>query len=166
LRTADVKANVPQQVPRYIKVDKADNVAIVVNDFGLPRGTRFACGLQLREAVPQGHKVALVDIAKGAPVRRYNVVIGYANEPLRAGSWVHEALLSIPEAPPLHRVPVATRAEWNEPPLEGYTFEGYRNSDGSVGTRNVLAITTTVQCVAGVVEHAVQRIRSELLPRF
>ena len=166
MRTAEVKANVPGEVPRYIRVDKADNVAIVVNDFGLARGTRFACGLQLREHVPQGHKVALVDIAKGAPVRRYNVVIGYANEPLQAGSWVHEALLSIPAAPPLHRIPVATRAEWNEPALEGYTFEGYRNSDGSVGTRNVLAITTTVQCVAGVVDHAVQRIRSELLPRF
>jgi len=164
LRTAE--ANVPAELPRYIRVDMADNVAIIVNDFGLPRGTRFACGLQLREHVPQGHKVALVDIAKGAPVRRYNVVIGYANEPLQAGSWVHEALLSIPEAPPLHRMPVATRAEWNEPTLAGYTFEGYRNTDGSVGTRNVLAITTTVQCVAGVVDHAVQRIRSELLPRF
>jgi len=58
------------------------------------------------------------------------------------------------------------RTAWNEPALEGYTFEGYRNPDGSVGTRNVLAITTTVQCVAGVVDHAVQRIRSELLGRF
>ena len=38
------------------------------------------------------------------------------------------------------------------PPLEGYTFEGFRNADGSVGTRNILAITTTVQCVSGVVE--------------
>jgi D-galactarate dehydratase/Altronate hydrolase, second domain/Dihydrodipicolinate synthetase family len=99
-------------------------------------------------------------------LRRYNVVIGYANEPLQAGSWVHEALLSIPEAPPLDRIPVATRAKWSEPALEGYTFEGYRNFDGSVGTRNVLAITTTVQCVAGVVDHAVRQIRSELLPRF
>src|SRR5262252_6090065 len=120
MRTAHMQPDTPGQAmaPRYIRVDAADNVAIVVNDFGLPRGTRFACGLQLREHVPQGHKVALVDIAKGAPVRRYNVVIGYANEPLRAGSWVHEALLLIPEAPPLHRVPVATRAQWNEPTLE------------------------------------------------
>ena len=39
------------------------------------------------------------------------------------------------------------------------------NGDGSVGTRNLLAITTTVQCVAGVVEGAVQRIRAELLQR-
>ena len=51
-------------------------------------------------------------------------------------------------------------------PLEGYTFEGFRNNDGSVGTRNILAITTTVQCVAGVVDHAVRRIKAELLPRF
>jgi galactarate dehydratase len=50
--------------------------------------------------------------------------------------------------------------------LEGYTFEGYRNADGSVGTRNILAITTTVQCVSGVVEFAVQRIKQELLPQF
>jgi len=152
--------------PRYIRVGHADNVAIVVNDFGLGRGARFACGLQLREHVPQGHKVALVDIARGAPVRRYNVVIGYAKEALPAGSWVHEALLAMPEAPSLDRLPIATRAEWNEPPLEGYTFEGCRSGDGSVGTRNVLAITTTVQCVSGVVDHAVRRIRSELLPRF
>ena len=152
--------------PRYIRIDAADNVAIVVNDFGLARGTRFACGLQLREHVPQGHKVALVDIAEGAPVRRYNVVIGHANEAIRAGSWVNEALLAMPEAPALDRLPIATRGRWTEPPLEGHTFAGYRNADGSVGTRNVLAITTTVQCVSGVVDHAVRRIKSELLAKF
>ena len=51
-------------------------------------------------------------------------------------------------------------------PLDGFTFEGYRNADGTVGTRNILAITTTVQCVAGVVDYALQRIRTELLPRY
>ena len=52
------------------------------------------------------------------------------------------------------------------PPLEGYTFEGYRNPDGSVGTKNILGIATTVQCVAPTVEYAARRIRTELLPRF
>ena len=51
-------------------------------------------------------------------------------------------------------------------PLTGYTFQGYRNADGSVGTRNILAITQTVQCVAGVVEFAVERIKRELLPKY
>ena len=44
------------------------------------------------------------------------------------------------------------------------TFEGYRNPDGSVGTKNVLAISTSVQCVAGTVEFALKRTRAELMP--
>lgn len=59
---------------------------------------------------------------------------------------------------------IATAKRPSPEPLDGYTFEGYRNADGSVGTRNILAIMTTVQCVAGVVDFAVQRIRKELLP--
>ena len=71
--------------PRYIRLDANDNVAIVVNDLGLPARTRFPCGLELREFVPQGHKVALVDIAAGAPIRRYNEVIGTRGADILAG---------------------------------------------------------------------------------
>ena len=83
-----------------------------------------------------------------------------------AGSWVHERLLQMPAARALTGLPIATLKPAPQPPLDGYTFEGYRNADGSVGTRNLFAITTTVQCVAGVVEQAVVRIKAELLPRF
>ena len=51
-------------------------------------------------------------------------------------------------------------------PLEGYTFEGYRNADGSVGTRNILGISTSVQCVAGTLDYAIKRIQDELLPKY
>jgi galactarate dehydratase len=152
--------------PLYITMHPADNVAIVANDGGLPAGTMFPSGLALREQVPQGHKVALTDIAQGAAVRRYNVTIGYALKDIPAGSWVHERLLKMPDARGLENLPIATVKREPQPPLEGYTFDGYRNADGSVGTRNILAITQTVQCVAGVTEFAVQRIKSELLPKF
>src|SRR5690606_17171618 len=99
------------------------------------------------------------------PVYRYHVVIGHARQALPRGSWVNEHRLDMPAAPELDDLPVATRAAALTP-LEGYTFEGFRNADGSVGTRNILAISTSVQCVAGVVEHAVRRIREELLPRY
>ncbi|MEO8280630.1 MAG: UxaA family hydrolase, partial [Ideonella sp.] len=143
-----------------------DNVAIVANDGGLPAGSVLASGLTLREHVPQGHKVSLVDLPKGSPVRRYDVTIGETLSDVAAGSWVHERLLAMPEARSLEGLPISTQLREPMPPLEGYTFEGYRNLDGSVGTRNILAITTTVQCVAGVVDFAVQRIKSELLPKF
>ena len=152
--------------PLYIRIHEADNVAIVANDGGLSEGAVFADGLTLREGVPQGHKVALADLKQGDAVIRYNVVIGYALKDLPRGSWVNERVIAMPEAPGLTDLPIATRKPAPMPPLEGYTFEGYRNPDGTVGTRNILAITTTVQCVAGVVEHAVRRIKAELLPRY
>jgi galactarate dehydratase len=152
--------------PLYITMHERDNVAIVANDGGLPAGTVFPSGLTLREKVPQAHKVALVDIPEGGEVRRYDVVIGYALKPIAAGSWVHERLLKMPAARELEGLPIATVKPPPQAPLEGYTFEGYRNLDGSVGSRNILAITQTVQCVAGVTEFAVQRIKAELLPKF
>ena len=152
--------------PLVIRMHAGDNVAIVANDGGLVAGTLLAEGLTFLDRVPQGHKVALCDIAKDAAVVRYNVPIGYAVKDIAAGSWVHERLLHMPAARSLNDLPMATAKQTPLEPLEGYAFQGYRNSDGSVGTRNILAITTTVQCVAGVVAFAVQRIKAELLPRF
>lgn len=153
-------------LPLSIRMHPADNVAIVANDGGLPAGTVMPGGLVLVDKVPQAHKVALVDIAEGGEVRRYNVVIGYALQAIAAGSWVHERLLRMPGALSLKGLPIAAVQPPELPPLTGYTFEGYRNADGTVGTRNILAITTTVQCVAGVLDFAVGRIKAELLPRY
>src|SRR6202043_557588 len=50
--------------------------------------------------------------------------------------------------------------------LEGFTFDGFRNRDGSVGTKNILAISTSVQCVTGTLNYAVKKIRAELLPKY
>lgn len=157
--------------PLTLRMRIEDNVAIVANDGGLAEGTVLpdgipGAGLALRDKVPQGHKVALRDIAEGEVVLRYAVPIGYALKAIPAGSWVHERLLQMPAARALEGLPIATVKPAVVEPLDGYTFEGYRNKDGSVGTRNILAITTTVQCVAGVVAQAVARIKAELLPRY
>ncbi|WP_313620457.1 UxaA family hydrolase, partial [Pantoea septica] len=152
--------------PLYIKVHEDDNVAIVVNNQGLPAGTTFPDGLTLTEHVPQGHKVALAAIPQGAPILRYGEVIGYALRDIAQGGWIDESLVALPEAPPLASLPLATNVPPELPPLEGYTFEGYRNADGSVGTRNLLGITTSVHCVAGVVDYVVQIIERDLLPNY
>ena len=152
--------------PTLIRMHERDNVSIVGNEGGLPAGTVLPGGVTLREKVPQAHKVLLVDLPPGGEVLRYGVVIGRAKAAIAAGSWVHERLIDIPAARALQGLPMATVRAVPQADLHGYTFEGYRNADGSVGTRNLLAITTTVQCVAGVLDLAVARIRSELLPRY
>src|SRR5882724_13453506 len=140
----------------YIRVHERDNVAIVVHPEGL----------QAAELIPQSHKIALADIATGDPVLRYGQTIGYAKRPISHGSWVREDHLDMPAPPSLDDLPLATAIPDALPPLDGYTFEGYRNPDGAAGTRNILGIATTVQCVAPTVDYAVGRIRAEILPRY
>ncbi|QUX94552.1 galactarate dehydratase [Marinomonas sp. CT5] len=149
-----------------IKVNDNDNVAIVANPNGIPKGAILPSGLVFQEQVPQGHKVSLVDISKGEEVIRYNEVIGYAVEHIGQGCWVHERKLSLPAPPRLENLPLGTRPKLDVEALEGYTFDGYRNADGSVGTKNLLGISSSVQCVSGVIDFAVKKIKSELLPKY
>ena len=66
----------PASQPLTISMHPNDNVAIVANDGGLPAGTVLSTGLVLKDKVPQGHKVALVDLPMNAPVLRYGIPIG------------------------------------------------------------------------------------------
>ncbi len=143
--------------PLFVKVHRDDNVAIIVNPEGVPAGARFASGLEAREAIPQAHKITLTPIGAGEPVIRYGEIIGHLKAGVEAGRWIREDMLTLPTAPPLDQLPLATRRAPAPPPLEGYTFQGYRNADGSAGTRNLLGITTTVQCVAPTVDYAVRK---------
>lgn len=140
-----------QQLEPHIQVHNQDNVGIVVRPEGV---------------IPQGHKIALASISNGAPIIRYGQTIGLALRDFVPGEWVRNELITLPDAPSLDAMPIATRVHSEPEPLTGYTFQGFRNPDGSVGTRNLLGITTTVQCVAPTVEYAAQRIRAEVLPKF
>lgn len=163
---AEIKIRQKAPTVFYIKVHDSDNVAIIVNEQGLAAGTHFPDGLTLVEHVPQGHKVALRDIPQAGNIIRYGEVIGYAMRDIPRGSWIDESLVELPEAPPLNTLPLATKVPEALPALQGYTFEGYRNQDGSVGTKNLLGISTSVHCVAGVVDYVVKIIERDLLVKY
>lgn len=152
--------------PLYIKVNPEDNVAIIVNAGGLPAGTAFPCGLTLLEHVPQGHKVALRDLAQAEAIIRYGEVIGYAVRPIAKGSWIDESLVLMPTAPELDDLPLGSKVPPTLPPLAGYTFAGFRNANGTAAVKNILGISTSVQCVVGVLDYAVKKIKEEILPQY
>jgi galactarate dehydratase len=151
---------------RRIRVHPDDNVAIILNEDGVRQGSTFDDGLEAGEDIPRAHKIALRDIAAGEPILRYGQPIGIARGALRRGSWVREELMMAPDAPDLDSLPLAPSPPPPLAPLLGHVFDGFPNADGTVGTRNILGILTTVQCVAPTVEHAAARIGSELLPKY
>jgi galactarate dehydratase len=152
--------------PTVIQTSDTDNIGIIANPDGLPKGTSLESGLNLLEDIPMGQKVALQDIDPGRAIVRYGHPIGYARSPIRKGEWVDPTKVTLPQPPALDEISWSPGLPNTQAPLEGYTFEGYRNADGSVGTKNVLGISTSVQCVAGLTRYIENRIRQELLPDF
>lgn len=151
----------------YVKLTERDNVAVVTHD--TPKGTEIMPGLVLLNDIPQAHKFALNDIPKDGEIIRYGVVLGYALDPIKRGAWINEHMLRLPVSPSVDNMPYATNIKPKEalPQATRKTFMGYRNPDGFyAGTRNILGIQTTVQCVQGVLDVAVAKIKSEILPKY
>ena len=149
-----------------IQTTPRDNVGIVANPSGLKKGAVVTGDIILQEDIPMGHKVALVSLEKNDAVIRYGQIIGHANNAIAKGSWVNESKMNLPQPPDLNEIPYIKNTAPAVEPLEGYTFQGYKNADGSTGTKNVLGITTSVQCVAGITDFICQKIRKELLPQY
>jgi len=152
---------------KYIKVNPKDNTAIIVTKGGAKKGTAFPCGLTSVEDIPQAHKIALKHIPKDEKIIRYGETIGFARKDILAGSWINDAVMDLPVPPELDSL-----TEYNQVgnskinDAKEYTFRGYRNSNGTVGVKNILGITTSVQCVTGIVEFAVKKIKEEILPLY
>lgn len=151
---------------KYVRITEQDNVVVVVQDTS--KGTEIMEGLAANQDIPQAHKVALADIPAGGEVIRYGVVLGYAVHDIKKGDWINEHMLELPESPSVEDMEYGTNlVPFEELPLPARTtWMGYRNAEGPAGTRNLLGIVTTVQCAAGVLKVAVERIKKELLSQY
>ena len=150
----------------YVKINEQDNVGIALHD--IAAGTDVGGGVIAQSDIPQAHKIALTDIPQGGNVVRYGVVLGYAKQDTPAGTWINETSLDLPTPPPLDEMEWGTNIVTDLPTPPVTTWEGYApvEEGGYGGTRNYLGIQTTVQCAAGVVNQAVERIKRDLLPKY
>lgn len=156
----------PMRKPFLLKAHPLDNVGIVPDPAGLEPNTLLENKLLTQEFIPMGHKVALEDLAEGANIIRLGQPIGYAQKSIQKGEWINERNMLFPPAPDLSSLQIHLQPVARPEPLAGYTFLGYRNTDGSVGTKNILGITTSVQCIAGLTQFVAEKIRRELLPNY
>ena len=107
-------------------------------------------------AVPAGHKVALREVAPGQSVRKYGQAIGRATRAIANGDHVHVHNLTYD---PSARDATASASNWTPAPVHA-TFEGYRRSDGRVGTRNYIGILTSVNCSASTANLIVRAVET------
>ncbi|TDV16649.1 UxaA family hydrolase [Paraburkholderia caballeronis] len=137
-----------EQVSLVIKLHENDDVAIARG--AIPAGAVIdeLGGLVVIDDIPAAHKVAIRDVAQGAPVRRYGQIIGFATQPIRAGQHVHVQNVSIGDFDRDYAFGEDVRAV--EPAKAPLTFDGFRRADGRVATRNYIGVISTVNCSATV----------------
>jgi altronate hydrolase len=121
--------------------------------------------LTVRELIPAGHKLALVDIPAGGEVLRYGYPIGRAADFIPAGSWVHSHNLVLGEIPGPGEYTFQLVAP-AQPAPSGRTFAGYARPGGRAGTRNYIALISTVSCSAHVVSQIARAFPPERLAEY
>lgn len=148
---------------RYLKINKDDNVAVVLDEAGMRSGetAEFGdCVVTLVSDIVRGHKFALRDIVKGENIVKYGYPIGIATQDIRAGEWIHAHNLRTGLSDDLEYVYSPVGACVN-PAADTVEVNGYLRKDGSMGIRNELWVVPTVGCVNGQANAIVSRIKEE-----
>lgn len=155
---------------KTVLTNPKDNVLTCVNENGIKKGNLIEeFNVTTKDDISFGHKILLNDVKKDDPIVRYGNVIAYASKDLISGELINENNTYIRKTSDIRKA----KSEFNLrdsgyeiPDISDKTFLGYINSDGSVGTKNIFAINTTVQCTAGIVNRAVEILREKHLSKF
>ncbi len=120
--------------------------------------------LQMSDAIPKGHKVALSSISDGDRVLKYAQLIGYAKGEISPGDHVHTHNLEFRNTDQVYEFSVDRRAADHD--ITGRTFNGYKRADGRVGTRNYIAVISSVNCSATAARYIAAHFDDEQLQEY
>lgn len=144
-----------------------DNVALANKT--IVEGSRLdfeGFDVALRDRIPPGHKFAVVPIFTGGPITKYGQIIGFASQDIEPGDHVHTHNVRVETFERDYAFSTAVPSP-PPPPHEERSFMGYDRGDGKFGTRNYVAIISTVNCSASTSKYVAERIRtSGLLEQY
>lgn len=134
-------------MPEVIKINPKDSVAVALQE--IAAGDKINIDgviLTAKNAIPTGHKIALIDMLSGENIIKYGEAIGHATANIMVGEHVHThntstnlaGLLEYAYKPRGASLPVID---------DQRTFDGYLRANGDVGIRNEIWIIPTVGCV-------------------
>jgi altronate dehydratase len=120
-------------------------------------GTRLR--VTAAQAIAAGHKIALTEVPEGGAVRKYGQIIGFAQGHIRPGDHVHTHNLVLKDFSRDYQFCADARPLPPEPQKQR-TFLGYARPGGAAGTRNYLAVISSVNCSASVSNYVRDRFRT------
>ncbi len=141
-----------------IRLRRKDNVGVAKTT--LNQGQVLAdrsANLTVAADIPVSHKIALSNIASGQPVKKYGQTLGFATRDILIGEHVHTHNLGMQDFTRDYAWCVDAKS-LSEPdtPVE---FSGFPRASGEVGTRNYVAVISSVNCSASVSRYVADHFR-------
>ena len=118
----------------------------------------------LQDDIPMGHKFALQAVVVDHPVLKYGQTIGVTTDAISPGQWVHTHNLTNGDF--CHQYEKATEIPDPLPTIQDRTFQGFRRQNGKAGTRNYIAVISTVNCSASVSKYVAQHFDQSSLKDY
>ncbi len=154
----------PAERHRTLRLHATDNVVVAID--GLPPGS-VVDGIAITGRVLKGHKMAVARIERDAPILKFGQTIGFAATDIVPGDHVHTHNCNYAEFERDYAFAADARATDMVAADHQATFEGFRRANGKVGTRNFIAVLTSVNCSASVARFMADRVnRSEWFRDF
>ena len=146
-----------------LQLHSGDNVLVALRD--LRAGERIEVAghfYELTSDVRSKHKFVTADLAAGAAVRMYGVLVGRATQAVQKGSALSTRNIRHDAVPFREK---ATEYIWSPPDISRWrerTFQGYPRADGQVGTRNYWLVVPLVFCENRNIDVLKQAFEEEL----
>ena len=145
----------------FVRLDRADTV--VTSTRSLSIGT-LVDGVSTTALIPSGHKVATTQMGRGDAVRKYAQLIGYASSNIMPGDHVHTHNVDFRNTAMEYEFSTDLRPVL--PATKQDTFMGFCRENGRTGTRNYIAIITSVNCSATAARMIADHFTPEVLEDF
>lgn len=142
---------------KTLRLHPNDNLLVALE--ALPKGAAVEPGLITFDAIPPMHKVASRAIQAGQQIIKYGQIIGQATQAIGAGEHIHTHNCAMGNFERDYNFCSNTRATTFVKPEARRTFQGYQRPTGKVGTRNFVALVTTVNCSATAARHIAEQAR-------
>lgn len=148
---------------RVLQLDSRDNVLIALSDLKRGDAIKFADKTHtLASDVPAKHKFATASLSPGDEVVMYGVLVGKAVKPIARGELLTVGNIQHGALPFQEQ---SREYRWTAPDVSRYqhrSFQGYRRSDGQVGTRNYWLVVPLVFCENKNIQVLKQAFEEEL----
>jgi altronate hydrolase len=146
-----------------LRLSPADNVAVLKRF--VKAGTEIAPGVVATRDIGPGHKIALAAVSEGAAVVKYGQIIGFARGNIAPGEHVHVHNLMLKDFGRDYAFCSDAKPVQYHPAGKMRTFQGFARPDGRAGTRNYVAVISSVNCSASVSHYVADRFRNDNFQR-